>query len=74
VWSVFGGFRYDLEENSLMQDKIGVAFDCDCMRVELAYAMSRDDEFGVNNNGYDHRVELGVELRTLGAVDGEFSF
>ncbi len=74
VWSVFGGFRYDLEENSLMEDKIGVAFDCDCMRVELAYAMSRDDEFGVNNDGYDHRVELGVELRTLGAIDGEFSF
>ena len=74
VWSVFGGFRYDVEENRLMQDKIGVAFDCDCMRVELAYAMSRDDEFGVNNDGYEHRVELGVELRTIGAVNGAFSF
>ena len=74
VWSVFGGFRYDLEEALLMQDRVGVAYDIDCMRLEFAYAMSRDDEFGVNNDGREHRVELGVELRTIGAVNGEFSF
>lgn len=74
VWSVFGGMRYDLEEDRLMQDKIGLAYDIDCMRVELAYAMSRDDEFGVNNDGKEQRVEVGVELRTLGDLNGEFSF
>ena len=74
VWSVFGGFRYDLEQALLMQDRVGMAYDIDCMRLEFAYAMSRDDEFGVNNDGREHRVELGVELRTIGAVNGEFSF
>jgi LPS-assembly protein len=74
VWSIYGGLRYDLEEDRLMQDKIGLAYDIDCMRVDLAYAMSRDDEFGVNNDGKEHRVEVGVELRTIGDIDGEFSF
>lgn len=74
IWSVFGGFRYDLEEALLMEDRVGVAYDDECMRLEFAYAMSRDDEFGVNNDGREHRVELGVELRTIGAVNGEFSF
>ena len=34
VWSVFGGLRYDLEESKVMEQSIGVAFECDCMRAE----------------------------------------
>jgi len=72
VWSIFGGLRYDLEESRLMEQSVGVAFECDCMKATLQYAMSRDDEFGTSNDGTDHRIELGVELRTIGEIAGEF--
>lgn len=72
VWSVFGGFRYDLEEDRLMEQSIGVAFECDCMKAEIHYAMSRDDDFGPNGGTTEHRIELGLELRTIGAISGGF--
>jgi LPS-assembly protein len=68
VWSVFGGFRYDLEEGNLMQQSIGAAFECDCMRAEFRYSMSRSDTF----TDEDHRIELGIELRTIGGIRGGF--
>ena len=74
VWSVFGGVRYDLEESEIMEQSIGAAFECECMKAQIQYSMARDDELGVNNGGTDHRIELGVELRTIGAVNGGFNF
>lgn len=74
VWSVFGGARYDLEESEVMQQTIGAAFECDCMRAQIQYAMSRSGDFSNGNSGTDHRLELGVELRTIGAVNGGFNF
>lgn len=73
VWSVFGGIRYDLEESEVMEQTIGAAFECDCMKAQIEYTMSRDDGLGPDNNGTDHRLEVGVELRTIGAVTGGFS-
>ena len=73
VWSVFGGLRYDLEEDKLMEQSIGAAFECDCMKAEIRYSMSRDDEFGPDNEGgIERRLELGLELRTIGAITGGF--
>jgi LPS-assembly protein len=72
VWSVFGGLRYDLEESKVMEQSAGVAFECDCMRAELHYSMSRDGEFGPGNDGTEHRIELGLELRTIGEITGGF--
>jgi len=69
AWSVFGGLRYDLEESKIMDQSIGVAFDCDCMRAQLQYSLARDDVFGD-----DHRIDLSLELRTIGAVAGGFQF
>lgn len=72
VWSLFGGFRYDLEEDSFMERSIGVAFECDCMRAELTYSVSRDDLYGPDDGGDEHRVDLGIELRTIGQLSGGF--
>jgi LPS-assembly protein len=75
VWSVFGGFRYDLEESVLMEQSIGVAFECDCMKAQIEYSMSRDDQFGPDNDGgTEHRIEVGLELRTIGAITGGFNY
>ncbi|MFN4141064.1 LPS-assembly protein LptD [Aestuariivirga sp.] len=72
VWSVFGGARYDLKEERFMDQSVGVAFECDCMRAELKYSMSRDDEFGPDEEGTEHRIDLGIELRTIGGLSGGF--
>jgi LPS-assembly protein len=73
VWSVFGGVRYDLEESKVMNQSIGAAFECDCMKAQIEYTMSRDDSYGYYGSGTDHRIELGIELRTIGVIGGGFS-
>ena len=70
AWSLFGGFRYDIEGSKFMDRTIGVAFECECMRAQLAYSESREDD----DEGTERRIELGVELRTIGSVNGGFQF
>jgi len=73
VWSIFGGARYDLEDSRIMEQSIGAAFECDCMKAEIEYSMSRDDDLGDGDDGTDHRIKLGIELRTIGAITGGFN-
>ena len=68
AWSLIGGFRYDIEGNHFMEKTVGVMFECDCMNAQLSYSQDRADD-----GGTEHRLELGVELRTLGGVDGGFN-
>jgi len=68
AWSLFGSFRYDIEDNHFMEKTIGIAFTCDCMNAQLAYSQSRND-----SGETEHKIELGVELRTIGGVNGGFS-
>ena len=72
AWSVFGAARYDLQNGNLLDGSMGVTFDCDCMKAELKYSMSHTDQFGVTNNGTEYRVDLSVELRTIGVIAGGF--
>jgi LPS-assembly protein len=72
VWSLFGGLRYDLEESRIMEQSIGAAFECDCMKAQIQYSMSRDDVVDDEDDGTEHRIELGIELRTIGAITGGF--
>jgi len=71
-WSVFTRARYDLLQSKWMGESLGVTFDCDCMKVDLIYSMSHTDEFGVSNNGTQQRIDLSVELRTIGTLAGGF--
>jgi hypothetical protein len=34
--------------------------------------MSHTDEFGPNNDGTEYRIDLSVELRTIGVISGGF--
>lgn len=72
AWSVFGGVRYNIEDSSLIDQRWGITFDCDCMKAELVYSMSRTDEFGPANGGTEYRIDMNVELRTIGAIAGGF--
>lgn len=72
VWSVFGSARYDLEKDRWMSESLGVTYDCDCMKADLIYSMSHTDEFGVSDNGTEYRIDLSIELRTIGTLAGGF--
>lgn len=69
AWNLFGSFRYDFEGNEFMSKSVGVGFECDCMSAHLAYSQN----LAVTGET-DHRIEFGFELRTIGNVDGGFSF
>lgn len=66
AWSLFGSFRYDIEDNSFMDKTIGVAFECDCMKASLSYSETKEED------GLDRRLMMSLELRTIGAVKGGF--
>lgn len=66
AWSLFGSFRYDIEDSSFMEKTIGVAFECDCMKASLSYSETKEED------GLDRRLMMSLELRTIGAVHGGF--
>ena len=72
AWSVFGSARYDVQNAKPMGESLGVTFDCDCMKADLVYSMSHTDQFGVSDNGTEYRLDLSVELRTIGTLAGGF--
>ena len=74
AWSVFGSARYDVFNGKPMGESLGITFDCDCMKADLVYSMSHTDQFGVTDNGTQYRVDLSVELRSIGQLSGGFSF
>jgi len=65
AWSVFGGMRYDLKGDEILLSTAGVAYNCDCMRVRLAYTEDKTKDDG-DHNGVDRSILLSVELKTLG--------
>ena len=68
AWSLFGNFRYDIEDSQFMTKTIGIAFACDCMNAHLSYSESLED-----SGDTERKLELGVELRTIGGVEGGFT-
>ncbi|MEI8177480.1 LPS assembly protein LptD [Aestuariivirga sp.] len=72
AWSVFGSARYDVQNGKPMGESMGVTFDCDCMKADLVYSMSHTDQFGVSDNGTEYRLDLSIELRTIGTLAGGF--
>jgi LPS-assembly protein len=63
AWSVFGGIRYDLNNDQFLSKTAGIAFDCDCMAASLSYTESTAL---YAKDPTDRRLSLSVELRTLG--------
>lgn len=61
-WYLFGGLRFDIENNDVDYRTVGVEFDCDCMNFKFAYTGRDDDDL----NKVDHRVMLSIDFATLG--------
>ena len=63
AWSLFGGVKYDLNNDQFLSKTAGVAFDCDCMGAKLSYTETNSIDLGTNT---DRTLRLSVELRTIG--------
>jgi LPS-assembly protein len=68
-WSLFGGLRYDFEEDTWRKQTIGIGFDCDCFSFKLAYTHSEDEDQGDLDK--DNSVMFSVRFKSLtGTTDG----
>ncbi len=66
AWSLFGGIKYDLENEVFLSKSAGIAFDCDCMSAKLTYSETNTTDLGDET---DRTLKLSVELRTIGSTD-----
>lgn len=60
---LFGLIRYDLEDDDLVRQGVGVAYDDDALSVSLAYS---EDRGGVPEDPVDRTVFFRIGLRTIG--------
>ncbi len=63
--SIFGGGRYDLKDDRIIDRHIGLGFDCDCMKLRLRY---KEEFLTDRDNERDRSFLLDVELVTLGST------
>jgi LPS-assembly protein len=63
--SVFGGARYDIITDQFIDREIGVAFDCDCMKMRFRY---KEEFLTDRDNSRDRSFLLDIELVTLGST------
>ncbi|MEP5780207.1 MAG: LPS-assembly protein LptD [Hyphomicrobiales bacterium] len=63
-WTLFGDARYDLDDSRFVDNRIGLTFDDDQLRVSLAFFQDFDDEGVRDGEG----IEFRVNLRTLGGL------
>lgn len=60
---IFGNLRVDLEDNDVIRDGIGIAYDDDSLSVSLAYS---EDRGGQPDDPVDRTVFFRIGLRTIG--------
>lgn len=63
--SVFGGARYDIITDQFIDREVGVAFDCDCMKMRFRY---KEEFLTDRDNSRDRSFLLDIELVTLGST------
>jgi LPS-assembly protein len=69
-WRLFGTVSYDLTQNAVASDSVGVAFDNSCLTLAVAYSEVRDSYSDIPNS---RQVSFRLLLRTLGETSGSAS-
>ncbi|MCC6981991.1 MAG: LPS-assembly protein LptD [Bauldia sp.] len=62
-WRVFGALVYDVENNALVGDSFGLAYDDSCLSISLSFNETRQDYTDLVAS---KEVWLSIQLRTLG--------
>ena len=63
-WSLFGGIRYDLEENFRVSDYVGLRYSDDCFTLSVSYNESFIDDRDADP---DQSLTLFITLKQLGS-------
>ena len=66
-WRVFGGLRYDIENQMTLSRNIGIGYRNECFVFDLGYT-ERFDSKGDRNGGLNFRIELRTLLETQGGL------
>jgi LPS-assembly protein len=64
-WSVYAGARYDIDEDKLIRDTVGIGFNCDCFNFRLFYEEDRADL----DEKIDRSIQFSIDLKSLGNDD-----
>jgi LPS-assembly protein len=62
-WSVFGGLRYDFEQDMSTYETVGLAFNCDCFHFKVAYVSNDNEDDGDLDKS--HSVMFTVKFKGL---------
>jgi LPS-assembly protein len=65
-WRLFGGTRYDLENDAFVRNALGLAYDDEAFSISLAYSQDKTQADGEPD---DQTVFLRLGLRTLGEAN-----
>jgi LPS-assembly protein len=72
-WRLFGGIRYDLEDNITLNRNIGLGYSNECFIFDLAYTESFDRN-GERNGGINFNISIRTLLETAGNVNNSSVF
>ena len=72
-WSVFGRYRYDIEEQRSLDEMAGIQYDDCCWMVRLLYQQGIDDQYVDELNDeiiveQDYAFVLEFQLKGLGSL------
>ncbi|MDO9417574.1 LPS-assembly protein LptD [Pararhizobium sp.] len=71
-WTVFGSVTYDLNNNNLSKNGIGISYDDECTIFSVVYEQTRDAN---NSQANDWSIGARLSFRTLGDINvGEAAF
>ena len=59
---MFGGLRYDFEEDVSTNETVGFGFDCDCFHFKIAYVSNDNEDDGDLDKS--HSVMFSVKFKT----------
>jgi LPS-assembly protein len=65
-WRLFGGTRYDLENDAVVRNALGLAYDDEAFSISLAYSQDKTQADGEPD---DQTIYLRLGLRTLGEAN-----
>ena len=68
-WSLFGGIRYDLEDDFRISDYVGVKYSDECFSLTVSYNESFVDDRDVDP---DKTVKVFFTLKHLGGFGSDF--
>lgn len=62
---LFGGLRYDVRNDYIVTNHVGIGYECDCATIKVTYRENRTRDRDVEP---DRAVLLSVEFKTLGTA------